>query len=500
MIILRCMKKSHKIVFIAVLLSLSILSLIINNIEMNFLPHGPDEQTYIGAANRIAVFNNKELTIFFPQADNFIPFLFGKAALLIGVDTQILFRIFNIFINFATILLFYFVGRLISKRVSFILPTLAAFTISTTYWLGPAYMVPSSIILVAIPLISIYLIRSQYVHIVAVFIVIGLLYWWLFFPLLLFTAFYYLLTRNRPLINISSFALTLIICFHFIFKSYIQKVLTSNGEYPDWYLDSLITYIFPFVLISVVWPVIIIFKKITKKGDSFARYKKATIIASSLVLTNIVLWVALGDQTQARTFYLLLFGLYFIVAITFDVLLSFYRSSRVLILQSLLVFLIFYVMVFTVSNNKKDVFREEQLTNNEYDAIRWLQQHTTKESAILSDWGSIQLFSYYIDNKNYSFISADSLDYGRISKIISQGILSTSDRGYIQDIAKKNKLANIYLYISVRTCYWVGYSKKRLLLSRELPSWYTVCSSPKMQDFTAPLLYSNGDVYIYKLM
>jgi len=489
--------KSSKIITFVALLCIIAASLLINNSRLDLYPHGPDEQTYIGAANRMVLFENKELTVFFPQADNLIPYILGLAAKYSGIDTMIIFRIVGALLNVATIFLFYLVGKKISSATALILAALSAFCVSSTYWLGPAYMVPSTVILAVIPLLTLLFLESRYVITVLVFLGTGLLYWWALAPLSIFILLYLIFLSKHRLIFLLIFFTLFGVISEFFLSDFIQKILGSEGRYPLWYRDALFKYILPYALISII--AIVLFIK--RKKYLINRYDtKVFFIAVSLILTNIAFLVFFNEQTQARTFYFLLFGLLIFTALSFDIILRTNQVNKLFILPFVLFFIFFQIMNNTALNNKNDVFKEVQLSRAENAAMKWLGSNTGKDSAVFSDWGSVLLSNYYNNNKNYYFIGTDSVDYKMIAKIIQEGKMKGDDWKYIQNLLDENNLKNIYLLISLRTCYWLDYSKKELLFSRELPKWYNSCSSQKIFEFDAPLIYKNDEVYIYRII
>src|SRR3990167_5015817 len=460
--------KFSKIIEYVALLCIIAASLLINNLGLDFYPHGPDEQTYIGAANRMVFFENKELTIFFPQADNLIPYILGLTAKYSGIDTMIIFRIAGALLNVAIILLFYFIGKKISSSAALILAALSAFCVSSTYWLGPAYMVPSTVILAVIPLLTLLFLESRYKIAALVFVGMGLLYWWALAPLSIFILLYLIFLSKHRLIFLVIFFTLFGVVSEFFLSDFIQKILGSEGRYPLWYRDALFKYILPYALISII--AIVLFMK-RKKYLINCYNTKVFFVAVSLILTNIAFLVFFNEQTQARTFYFLLFGLFIFTALSFDIILRSKQVNKFFILPFVLLFIFFQIM------------------NN-----------TGKDSAVFSDWGSVLLSNYYNNNKNYYFIGTDSVDYKMIAKIIQEGKMKGDDWKYIQNLLDENNLKNIYLLISLRTCYWLDYSKKELLFSRELPKWYNSCSSQKNFEFDAPLIYKNDEVYIYRII
>lgn len=489
--------KYSKIFTFAVLFCIIASSLLINNLRLDFYPHGPDEQSYIGAANRMVLFENKELTVFFPQADNLVPYILGVVSKYSGIDAIIIFRIANMAINIVIILLFYLVGRKLSSSAALVLAALSAFCISTTYWLGPAYMVPSTIVLVAIPLLIILLLESRYVIASLVFAGVGLLYWWALAPLGIFILLYAIFLSKRRFIFLAIFFALFEFTSRFFLSDLIQKTIGSEGKYPAWYGDALFKYIFPYALISIIAFALFI----KRKKYLFNRSRdKIFFIAISLILTNISFLIFFNEQTQARTFYFLLFGLFILSALSFDILLQLKQLKKFFILPFVMFFIFFQVMNNTALNNKNDVLKEVQMSRNEYGAMKWLRNNTGKDSAVLSDWGSVLLSAYYNDNKSYHFIGTDSIDYKKIAEIIQRGEMTDYDREYMREVSNKNDLKDIYLLISLRTCYWLDYSKKGLLYSRELPHWYNSCSSQKIFEFDAPLIYKNSDVVIYRII
>lgn len=489
--------KFSTIITFAVLSCIVASSLLINNLKLDFYPHGPDEQSYIGAANRMVLFENKELTVFFPQADNLVPYILGLISKYSRIDTIIVFRIANIAINIAIILLFYLVGRKLSRSAALILAALSAFCISTTYWLGPAYMVPSTVILAVIPLLILLLLESRYIVVVLIFVGTVLLYWWALAPLGVFILLYAIFLSRHRLIFLLIFFTLFGAVSQFYLRDFIQKTLGSEGRYPVWYGDALLKYVLPYAIISIL--VAILF--VTRKKYLFNTFRsKMVFIAASLILTNVSFLVFFNEQTQARTFYFLLFGLFILSALSFDILLQLKQLKKLFILPFALFFIFFQVMNNSALNNKNDVLKEVQLSRNEYAAMKWLGSDTGKDSVVLSDWGSILLSNYYNNNKNYYLMETNAVDYERIAKIIQQGEMKSDDWEYMQEISSDNNFKNIYLLISLRTCYWLDYSKKQILFSRELPHWYNSCPSQKIFEFDAPLIYKNDEVYIYRII
>lgn len=494
------MNVSHRfsrIITFTVLVCIIASSILINNLRLNFYPHGPDEQSYIGSANRIAIFENKKLTIFFPQADNLIPFILGLASRYSGIDTMIVFRIANITINIVIILLFYLVGKKLSSSAALILAALSAFCVSTTYWLGPAYMVPSTVILAVIPLLILLLLESRYIITPIIFAGVGLLYWWALAPLGIFILLYVIFLSKHRLIFLLIFFTVFGFVSRFFLSDFIQKIFGSEGKYPAWYGDALLKYILPYALISII-AVAPFIKRRKYLFDHFRR--NVFFIAISLILTNVSFLIFFNEQTQARTFYFLLFGLFILSALSFNILLRIKQLKRFFILSFVLFFIFFQVMNSTALNNKNDVLKEVQLTRSEYAAMKWLGNSTGKDSAVLSDWGSVLLSAYYNNNKSYQFIGTDSIDYKKIAEIIRRGEMTDYDREYMREVSNKRDLKDIYLLISLRTCYWLDYSKNEPLFTRELPSWYKSCATPSMQKFNAPLIYQNSEVFVYQVI
>ncbi len=457
------------------------------------MPHGPDEHAYIGAANRMVLFENKTLTVFFPKADNLLPYILGWVAKIGHIETLIVFRIAQILLNAAIVILWFRVGLLFSRGAAALFAFFSAVTISTSFWLGPAYMVPSSLMYIAIPLLCLFVLKRRWWALGGAVFAIGMLYWWALGPIGLTLAWYFFLSRRRGLVVYAIAMAVFVILARVVFKDAVITLI-SGVDYPAWYLERVFAVVALFAGCVVPGLVAIGNKK-------YHKYRTLWILAISLISTNIAFGLAFGSQLQARTFYFLYFGMVLLLAITWEVLRSESVRWRAVVPMVTMAALLLTICFQSVT---RDVFKEQQLTATEWQALVWIRENLPAHSVVLSDYGTMLLNAYHVNNKDHRLIEDPAVEDvpRKTIELVQAGHVDVNGAALLKEISSSLGVKSIYLMISPRTCFSVEYyaTTRQVWFTRELPFYYTRCQVVDPASFKATSIYSDKETYIYQLL
>jgi len=441
----KILKNLHYIILALII----ILMLLVVNISFTDLPYGPDEQSYQGAANRMVKFNNKELTIFYPNSALLFSYLLGVISLWTNVDIGIIFRIFHNIILVSIIFSFYYLGAYYKKKTGIILALLVALFYSATFWLGPAYMVPSTLLFIILPIFILALIKNNYLLIAISIFSCAIFYWWGLLPIFLTGYIYFLLTKKKYIFTILSLAIFFII-IKYILSDYLASVLTA--DLPNWYFNKL-SYVSWFYL-----PVLILSIVFIKYIIGQERTKKLFTAAISLITVNLLFLFSISDYSHMRTIVFLFLGMFIIFSLFFSI-------TKIKITLGRIMPVIFLLIIIPLTsavalNYKRDIFDTVPFTIEEKNVYNELGTIIpVKESLVISDYSNILISTFYLDDLSYRLLpiirNDEYINLEWITRFLHRIDFIESDFERLDYLKTTYEAKDIYVIISPRTRYWI---------------------------------------------
>lgn len=430
------------------------LGLVINYVHSDFIAHGSDEFAYMGLSQQTVVFDNREPSLYPPDTNpHLIPYSLGMLGQLTGLQIHTVFRLIHGIVIVLTIIGFYVFLSRFSKSTGLLGALLVALYPTASSGLGLATLVPSTLILLALPYIFVHFLEKQYLTVGFWLGFVFLFYWWAFIPLLLCFFVYYLLQRKQNIV-IVIFSVLFVAASHIIFL----RLLHFDGVFkpfpfadffgitrtPFWEDASL-----DFILekASIYIPLIVLFvclPPIYKKTKD----KRIIHIALSLLIVNLMLFFV-SQAAQSRTIYFLYSGLFILLSIVF----SRFHFGKYF---KTVLFSLFFVMTIIGTDRQlsKDFLYHPQTNRSEIELFQWLAQHASHDSVIISDYHTMQTSLLFVNNKTAKMFSDDLLadgDLKRITKILDKGALEGVDREYLISLQNALGARELYVVITGRT-------------------------------------------------
>jgi len=413
------------------LLSIFLFAVAINYIATpSFLAErSSDEHAYIGLANKLVYFQNKDPQ-FFPwqgQGSHLFSYSLGFISLISGISTESAFRIVHLIVIFFIILSGYLLGKELFLQTGPLLAFSALFALipSTGTWVGPAAMVPST--LAFIPIINIIrntISRTWKWPLAVWLLLLALIYAWFLVPVAAFLLVYWLFLRTRFLYFMLSLV-GLVVGWLFVAKPLLSLFSSSfvwlpmlfhpistiweNVRYPGrmnyiQFLLSHTNYLLPIAIVAlsyVIWRII----KLKKQGQDI----NSSLSLGFLLLVASALFLLIGgDRLLSRSIIFLFIGLFVLVIYFFSFILK--KQSR--LSQCLLVLIFIVGAVQVAQTNASQLFEQLAMTNAERSMIEQLRQmKKPRDYLILSDINSMLVLDYYLDIQNIRLLDAANKDY-----------------------------------------------------------------------------------------
>ena len=443
----------QRIVVIALFL-IVVLALILNNIRLSpFEPAGSDDHSYMGDANQMVIFQNKNLSSLVYRSSEVFPYFAGLVKLATGLDVNYTFRIVHTILLIFIVLSFYRLGRTISSFAGILLSIFAATLTTTTFWNGMMYMVPGTFVFLTLPNITFYLIKYNLKNLVLWLAISTLLYWWMT-PLFLFLLLIYALVRKKKYVLLVLLIGAALLSVRFL-GDFVLVLTQSSGSFDRGALFTQLHGTAQFYYIGLL-SIITLYALYRAAKEKILELLPLFIVGLSLVFINLF-FLAVAPNVFLRSTMFTFVGLSILTVLFFETV----RKRLPPITIGLLFVLVFAPLLQnTVWFHYNDVSGYAQISPAERKMMNEINKYTSLNSLILSDHSTMKILPYYIDNRNFDFMYYDYNYHNvlvrhaeRILTFLDNDKLTLGDREYVGRLAAANEARDVYVLISPRTRY-----------------------------------------------